>query len=81
MTRSNSIARPATIISSTKGQLEMYFRKPLIGRGQWRWRIRALNYKIVAQGSEGYTNFNDMLAALDTTRDTLLLTLGEFDGQ
>lgn len=80
MTRSNNIAKLATIISSTKGQLELYFRKPLIGRGQWRWRVRALNYRIVAQGSEGYANFNDMLAALDTTRDTLLLTMREFDG-
>lgn len=75
----NNIAKPATIISSTKGQLELYFKKPLIGRGQWRWRIRALNYKIVAQGSEGYNNFNDMLAAIDTVYATLLLTIGELD--
>ena len=63
------------IVHSTAGRLEVYSRKPLIGRRQWRWRIVALNNKIIAQGSESYVNVSDLWAALGTTRDVLLLTL------
>lgn len=32
--------------------------------GQWRWRMRAVNGRIIAVSSEGYRNKEDMLEAL-----------------
>lgn len=43
--------------------------------GQWRWRIKAANGKIIA-ASEGYRNYNDAIdtakAILDLTRTTII---------
>jgi uncharacterized protein YegP (UPF0339 family) len=33
-------------------------------RGEWRWRIRADNWRILAVSSEGYHNKDDCLSGL-----------------
>lgn len=34
-------------------------------KGEWRWRLLALNGRIVADGSEGYANKGDVLDAIE----------------
>lgn len=52
--------------------IEIYeARRGLSLRKQWRWRIRAKNGRIVANGGEGYNNRADMLRALDIVREAL----------
>ena len=42
--------------------IEIYeARRGLALRKQWRWRIRATNGRIVANGGEGYNNRADLL--------------------
>lgn len=40
-------------------------------RNQWRWRVKALNGKILAISSESYKNKKDCRTALSSTRDLL----------
>jgi uncharacterized protein YegP (UPF0339 family) len=32
--------------------------------GQWRWRLKSVNNKIIADSGEGYVNYNDCLHAI-----------------
>ena len=52
--------------------LEIYEgRRAPFQRKQWRWRIRAANGRIIANGGEGYANRADLEAALDLVRRAL----------
>jgi len=53
-----------------KPQFEIYSRKPLIGRRQYRWRLRARNGKIIAASSEGFNNRQDCLDNAYNVRQT-----------
>lgn len=46
-------------------------RRGLSLRKQWRWRIRAKNGRIIANGGEGYFNKADLLKALDRVKEAL----------
>lgn len=46
-------------------------RRGLSRRKQWRWRIRAANGRIVANGGEGYNNRADLLRGLEIVRGAL----------
>lgn len=46
-------------------------RRGLALRKQWRWRIRAANGRIVANGGEGYNNRSDLLRALEIVKEAL----------
>ena len=37
-------------------------------RGEWRWRFRASNHKIIAVSSEGYTNKVDCLHSISLVK-------------
>lgn len=37
--------------------------------GQWRWRLRALNGKIIAVSGEAYHNRTDCLHAIELVRE------------
>lgn len=56
------------------GAYGMYFEvyqqagQSLLG-GQWRWRLKAANHQIIAQG-ESYHNQQDCLAAIGLVMDT-----------
>lgn len=39
-----------------------YIRRDAIG--QWRWRLRAANHRIVAESGEAYRNRDDCIAAI-----------------
>lgn len=52
--------------------IEIYeARRGLSRRKQWRWRIRAANGRIVANGGEGYNNRADLVRALEIVREAL----------
>lgn len=52
--------------------IEIYeARRGLALRKQWRWRIRAANGRIVANGGEGYNNRSDLLRALEIVKEAL----------
>lgn len=36
--------------------------------GEWRWRLRAANGRIIADGSEGYKNKQDCLHGIDLVK-------------
>lgn len=38
--------------------------------GEWRWRFRAANGRILATGAEGYKNKGDCRAGLDLVRES-----------
>ena len=38
--------------------------------GEWRWRLKAANGKIIADSGEGYQNEQDCLAAIDLVKDS-----------
>lgn len=46
-------------------------RRGIALRKQWRWRIRAANGRIVANGGEGYNNRTDLLRALKIAEEAL----------
>lgn len=52
-------------------KLEIYSRKPLIGRRQWRWRLKAANGKIIGASSESYNNYEDCEMNILLVRDGL----------
>lgn len=39
-------------------------------RGEWRWRLRAANYRIIADSGEGYHNKADCLAAIQLVKSS-----------
>lgn len=38
--------------------------------GQWRWRLRAANNKIIADSGEGYNNEADCLAGINLVKSS-----------
>jgi uncharacterized protein YegP (UPF0339 family) len=42
----------------------MYYNVYKDAAGQWRWRLYAANYKIIADSGEGYFNKADCLSAI-----------------
>jgi uncharacterized protein YegP (UPF0339 family) len=46
--------------------VEVYSRKPLLGRRQWRWRAVHDNGRIMATSGEGYNNEGDCRNAIRT---------------
>lgn len=50
--------------------LEIYRgRKNKVGRTQWRWRFRAANGNILANGGEGYANLLDLVSSSQRVLD------------
>lgn len=47
-----------------------YFQLYKDAAGEWRWRCRAKNHKIVADSSEGYVNKSDALAGIAIVKAT-----------
>ena len=39
-------------------------------RGEWRWRLKASNGRIIADSAEGYKNMQDCLDEIDRVKDT-----------
>jgi uncharacterized protein len=39
----------------------MYYQIYRDARGEWRWRFRAANHRILADSAEGYSNREDCL--------------------
>lgn len=58
---SASTAKPPKSIPAAVTHRFEEFQDP---RGDWRWRVRASNDLIVAAGTEGYRNRNDMRTTL-----------------
>ena len=48
----------------------MHFEMYQDRRGEWRWRFRSTNGRILAGSSEGYINKADCRAALDLVRES-----------
>lgn len=46
-------------------RFELYRKRRLVGRPQWRWRLVAGNGRIIAHSGEGYINKADALSAID----------------
>lgn len=46
----------------------------LLSGGQWRWRLRAPNSKIIANGGESFHKKQDCLDSIDLVRGTNLMT-------
>lgn len=40
--------------------------------GEWRWRLKAANGRIIADGAEGYSSKAGARRAVDTVVDTML---------
>jgi uncharacterized protein YegP (UPF0339 family) len=38
--------------------------------GYWRWRLKAANYRIIADSGESYINKNDCLAAIELVKNS-----------
>lgn len=38
-------------------------------KGEWRWRYRAANYKIIADSAEGYHNYDDAKHGMELMRE------------
>jgi uncharacterized protein YegP (UPF0339 family) len=49
-------------------KIEIYSKKPLVGRRQWRWRAVHDNGNVMANGGEGYANREDMMNSIRTLR-------------
>jgi uncharacterized protein YegP (UPF0339 family) len=45
--------------------------------GDWRWRVKAANGRIIANGTEGYTRRADVLRAYATARALICADAGE----
>jgi uncharacterized protein YegP (UPF0339 family) len=39
-------------------------------KGEWRWRLKAQNGRIVADSGEGYKNLQDCLDEIDRVKDS-----------
>jgi uncharacterized protein len=56
---------------------EIYQHQEGLYYGQWRWRLRSLNYKTIANSGESYHNKADCLHAINlvinTNRSTLIM--------
>jgi len=39
-------------------------------KGEWRWRLKASNGRIVADSGEGYKNLQDCLDEIDRVKDS-----------
>ncbi len=48
----------------------MTFQKYKDARGQWRWRLRAGNHKIIATASEGYVKEADCDHAIKLVKES-----------
>jgi hypothetical protein len=49
----------------------MHFQIYMDRAGQWRWRLRAANHKIVADSAEGYRARGSAIDAINLIADTL----------
>ena len=60
-----------------KGQfmLTYYIRRDITG--QWRWRLRAGNNRIIAESGESYHNRADCLAAIELVKGSALAPVRE----
>lgn len=38
--------------------------------GEWRWRLKSSNAKIIADSGEGYKNESDCLAGIDLVKNS-----------
>lgn len=57
--------------------LEIYSKKPLFGRRQYRWRIKARNGKIIASSSEGYNNRSECIDNIFLLKESLIKNVGD----
>jgi len=48
----------------------MYYEVYRDSAGQWRWRLYAANYKIIADSGEGYYNKEDCLNAIQLVKNS-----------
>lgn len=48
--------------------------------GQWRWRLYAANYRIIANSGEGYFNKNDALSAIGLVKGSTYMPIHEAVG-
>lgn len=48
----------------------MKFETYIDARGEWRWRLRASNGKIIADSGEGYTYYKDCLHGIELVKST-----------
>jgi uncharacterized protein len=39
-------------------------------RGEWRWRLKASNGRVLADSGEGYVNLSDCLEAIDLVKES-----------
>ncbi|WP_417256236.1 YegP family protein [Celeribacter halophilus] len=39
-------------------------------RGEWRWQLRAGNYKVIADSGEGYVNKSDALNGISLVKQS-----------
>ncbi|MBX2991378.1 MAG: DUF1508 domain-containing protein [Bacteroidetes bacterium] len=46
----------------------MFFQIYQDSSNYWRWRLKAANYKIVADSGEGYYNKSDCLAGINLVK-------------
>ena len=46
---------------------EFFFGRVEVGDGDWRWRLRASNGRIIAQSSESYRRTRDVVHTLELT--------------
>lgn len=58
-------------------KFELYARRGLMRRKQWRWRLRAGNGRIIAVSGEGYNNKVDALHAIELIRGNRRIALEE----
>lgn len=49
-------------------KIEVYSKKRMFGRPQWRWRAVARNGEVVANSTEGYNNRGDLDDELEELR-------------
>ncbi|MBO6782397.1 MAG: DUF1508 domain-containing protein [Alphaproteobacteria bacterium] len=47
--------------------------------GEWRWRLRAANNKIIADCGEGYQNKQDCLAGIELVKGSIAAEVVEID--
>ena len=45
--------------------------------GEWRWRLRAANGKIIADSAEGYHNKQDCIAGIDLVKSSVNVPVEE----
>jgi uncharacterized protein YegP (UPF0339 family) len=48
----------------------MYYEIYKDATSQWRWRLYAANYKIIANSAEGYYNRQDCLNAIQLVKNS-----------